>query len=59
MERHSTHRQLVTLLLHDDRGENWRLSIPADCLLFVGNYRRVEGFNIDAIVAFDGVRRTG
>jgi len=59
MERHQTHRQLVTLLLHDEQGEDWRLDIPADCLPFVGNYRRVEGFNMDAIVAFDGLRRIG
>jgi len=52
-------RQSVTLLLHDEQGQNWRLSLAADCLCFIGHYRRVEGFNIDAIVAFDGVRKNG
>ncbi|EQB08733.1 hypothetical protein L288_07360 [Sphingobium quisquiliarum P25] len=59
MEQHRTGRQIVTLLLHDEEGASWRLSLAADCLCFIGNYRRVEGFNIDAIVAFDGVRRNG
>lgn len=52
-----TDRQLVTLLLHDAQGESWQLSLAADCLCFVGSYRRVEGFDIDAVVAFDGLRR--
>lgn len=51
--------QLVTLLLHDLQGESWRLSLSADCLCFIGNYRRVEGFNVDAIVALDGLRKQG
>ncbi|KKW92193.1 MULTISPECIES: hypothetical protein [Sphingobium] len=51
--------QVVTLLLHDMQGESWRLSLSADCLCFIGNYRRVEGFDIDAIVAFDGLRKDG
>ncbi len=59
MEQHRTDRQIVTLLLHDQQGESWRLSLAADCLCFIGNYRRVDGFDIDAIVAFDGVRREG
>jgi len=49
----------VTLLLHDAQGESWQLSLAADCLGFIGNYRRVEGFNIDAIVALDGLRKKG
>ncbi len=59
MDPHRTDRQIVTLLLHDREGASWRLSLAADCLCFIGNYRRVEGFDIDAIVAFDGVRREG
>lgn len=59
MDKHRTDRQIVTLLLHDEQGESWRLSVAADCLPFIGNYRRVEGFNVDAIVAFDGVRKDG
>lgn len=51
--------QLVTLLLHDLQGESWRLSLSADCLCFIGHYRRVEGFNVDAIVALDGLRKQG
>ncbi|AJR25766.1 MULTISPECIES: hypothetical protein [Sphingobium] len=54
-----TDRQLVTLLLHDLQGESWQLSLAADCLCFIGNYRRVEGFDVDAIVALDGLRKKG
>ncbi|HJT40348.1 MAG TPA: hypothetical protein VJM79_02535 [Rhizorhapis sp.] len=57
MEKHRTQTKIVTLLLHDEAGENWRLNLSADCLCFVGNYRRLEGFNLDAIVAFDGLRK--
>jgi hypothetical protein len=59
MDKFRTDRQIVTLLLHDEEGESWRLDLAADCLCFIGNYRRVKGFDIDAVVAFDGVRRTG
>jgi len=59
MNTHRPDRQLVTLLLHDAQGESWQLSLAADCLGFIGNYRRVEGFNIDAIVALDGLRKKG
>lgn len=54
-----TDTHVVTLLLHDGEGESWRLSLSADCLRFIGNYRRIEGFHVDAIVAFDGVRKNG
>lgn len=59
MDKHRTDLQIVTLLLHDEQGENWLLSLSADCLPFIGNYRRVEGFNMDAIVALDGLRKDG
>ena len=59
MDKHRTDPQKVTLLLHDDQGQSWRLSLTADCLCFIGHYRRVDGFNIDAVVAFDGVRKEG
>ena len=59
MDKHLTDPQRVTLLLHDDQGQSWRLSLTADCLCFIGHYRRVDGFNIDAVVAFDGVRKEG
>jgi hypothetical protein len=47
----------VTLMLHDQRGEAWPLSLSADCLRFIGRYRRVEGFDIDAALLFEGIRR--
>ena len=59
MENNRIDPQLVTLLLHDEAGEGWRLSLSADCFRFIGNYRRIEGFNLDAVVAFDGVRKEG
>ena len=59
MDKHRTDQQIVTLLLHDEEGENWRLNLSSDCLCFIGNYRRLEGFNMDAVIAFDGVRKAG
>ena len=59
MDKHRTDQQIVTLLLHDEEEENWRLNLSADCLCFIGNYRRLEGFNMDAVIAFDGVRKAG
>lgn len=59
MDSHRTDPETVTLLLHDADGETWRLNLPIDCLQFVGHYRRVEGFDVDAVIAFDGVRREG
>ncbi|APL94375.1 hypothetical protein EWH08_06500 [Sphingobium indicum] len=59
MNRPRTDKQLVTLLLHDAQGESWRLSLAADCLCFIGNYRRVDGFDVDAVVALDGLRKKG
>jgi hypothetical protein len=35
------------------------LRLSADCLRFIGPYRRVEGFNIDAMALFEGVRKAG
>ena len=49
----------VTLTLQDDAGKAWSLRLSADCMRFVGRYRRVDGFNIDALALFDGVRRSG
>jgi len=49
----------VTLALHDADGAPWPLRLSADCLRFIGPYRRVDGFNIDAMALFDGVRRAG
>jgi hypothetical protein len=53
------HSPCVTLALHDADGLPWPLRLSADCLRFVGPYRRVEGFNIDAMALFDGVRKAG
>jgi hypothetical protein len=50
---------VVTLTLHDDQGAAWPLRLSADCLRFIGPYRRVEGFNIDAMLLFHGVRKAG
>ena len=49
----------VTLTLQDQNGAPWLLRLSADCLRFVGPYRRVEGFNIDAMLLFEGVRKAG
>jgi hypothetical protein len=49
----------VTLNLQDSAGGPWPLRLSADCLRFIGPYRRVEGFNIDAMLLFEGVRRAG
>ena len=59
MDKHRTDTKIVTLLLHDEAGESWRLNLSSDCLCFVGHYRRVEGFHMNAIVAFDGLRKDG
>lgn len=59
MNTHRTDTKTVTLLLHNPQGEPWRLNLAMDCLRFVGHYRRVEGFNIDAVLALDGLRRQG
>lgn len=53
------HSPSVTLALHDEAGDPWPLRLSADCLRFIGPYRRVEGFHIDAMALFEGVRRAG
>jgi hypothetical protein len=55
--RSSSHR--VTLALHDAQGDPWPLRLSADCLRFIGPYRRVEGFNIDAMLLLEGLRKAG
>ncbi|WP_150290422.1 hypothetical protein [Sphingobium estronivorans] len=59
MKTPRTDMQIVTLLLHDAQGESWQLSLSADCLCFIGNYCRIEGFAVDAIIALDGLRKDG
>jgi hypothetical protein len=49
----------VTLALHDAQGDPWPLRLSADCLRFIGPYRRVEGFNIDAMLLLEGLRKAG
>lgn len=49
----------VTLMLHDRQGRPWPLSLSADCLRFIGRYRRIDGFDIDAALLFQGVRKLG
>ncbi|QGP78751.1 hypothetical protein [Sphingobium sp. CAP-1] len=49
----------VTLALHDEQGDPWPLRLSADCLRFIGPYCRVDGFNIDAMLLFEGVRKAG
>lgn len=49
----------VTLTLQAADGGDWRLSLSGDCLRFIGRYRRVDGFCIDAGALFEGVRKLG
>ncbi len=49
----------VTLMLHDRQGRPWPLRLSVDCLRFIGRYRRVDGFDIDASLLFAGVRKQG
>ncbi|MCP1468762.1 hypothetical protein J3E64_000429 [Sphingobium sp. OAS761] len=49
----------VTIVLQDIDGAAWPLRLSADCLRFIGPYRRLEGFHIDAVALFEGVRRAG
>ena len=59
MDMRHPDRKIVTLALQDAQGAAWPLRLSADCLRFIGPYRRVEGFNIDAMLLFEGVRRAG
>ncbi|MCI4589887.1 hypothetical protein MOK15_07255 [Sphingobium sp. BYY-5] len=46
-------------MLQNEVGVAWPLRLSADCLRFIGPYRRIEGFNIDAMLLFEGVRKAG
>jgi len=59
MSADAPNHDAVTLMLHDRAGEPWPLSLSRDCLRFIGRYRRIEGFEIDAIALFEGLRKTG
>ncbi|EQB04387.1 hypothetical protein V475_05880 [Sphingobium baderi LL03] len=59
MYRRSSHSKSVTLMLHDAAGGAWHLRLSDDCLRFIGRYRRVEGFHVDAMMLFEGLRKSG
>jgi hypothetical protein len=46
-------------MLQTPRGAPWALTISSDCLRFIGRYRRLEGFEIDAALLFHGGVRQG
>lgn len=58
-----THRRRTTstimLTFEREDGPAWSLRLSADCLRFIGRYRRVEGFDIDAVALVEGLRRAG
>lgn len=45
----------ATLVLRTAQGKPWPLRLSADCLRFIGRYRRVAGFDIDPAALFQGV----
>ncbi len=47
----------VSLMLHDSLGQTWSVSLSADCLRFIGSYKRVEGFDIHATLRVEGISR--
>lgn len=47
----------VTLMLHDARGQAWSVSLAADCLRFIGSYKRLDGFDIHAALRVEGISR--
>lgn len=49
----------VTLMLRHPDGSAWALRLSRDCLRFIGRYQRIDGFDIDAMTLFDGMRRAG
>ena len=59
MERRHLDPNPVTLTLQDSHGDAWPLTLSADCLRFIGPYRRVEGFSVDAMLLFEGLRKAG
>ncbi|WP_336970300.1 hypothetical protein [Sphingobium aromaticiconvertens] len=44
-------------MLHDSLGQTWSVSLSADCLRFIGSYKRVEGFDIHATLRVEGISR--
>lgn len=47
----------VALMLHDALGQAWSVSLSADCLRFIGSYKRVDGFDIHAALRVEGISR--
>ncbi|WP_231923376.1 hypothetical protein [Sphingobium cloacae] len=48
------------MMLHDDaNGASWQLRLSDDCLRFIGRYKRVEGFRIEAVLLVEGLRKSG
>lgn len=59
MDQPDSYRQIVTIMLRTPDGGGWPLTLAADCLRFIGRYRRIDGFEIDAALTVGGVRKTG
>lgn len=59
MDRLNPDSQIVTLMLRTADGGCWPLTLAADCLCFIGRYRRVDGFEIDAALTVGGMRKAG
>ncbi len=59
VDRERTNQVAVTLMLRDAIGQPWPLALSADCLRFIGRYRRLEAFDIDATLLFEGIRKVG
>ncbi|MET0360992.1 MAG: hypothetical protein ABW048_04475 [Sphingobium sp.] len=59
MDHSHNSRDAVTLMLHCEDGAPWPLRLSRDCLKFVGRYRRMEGFNVDAMALFRDARPEG
>lgn len=47
----------VALMLHDALGQTWSVSLSEDCLRFIGNYKRLDGFDIHAALRVEGFSR--
>lgn len=44
MIRYRRDRNPVTLVLRSEEGISWPLRLSADCVQFIGRYRRIENF---------------
>ncbi|SCW87978.1 hypothetical protein SAMN02927924_03619 [Sphingobium faniae] len=60
MYQRPSHPKAVLLMLHDDAsGAAWQLRLSDDCLRFIGRYKRVDGFQIEAMMLVEGLRKSG